>query len=77
MLILRGQFPVQCLLLSYSKDKKHEVCRIGIGYKDEGAVKEEIVSCQICHKAVAALGGNTSNLISHLQAHYLLKVLKA
>ena len=43
------------------------------GYKDEAAVKEEIVLCRICHKAFAARGGNTSNLISHLKTHYPLK----
>ena len=43
------------------------------GYKDEAAVKEEIVLCRTCHKAVAARGGNTSNLISHLMTHHPLK----
>ena len=40
------------------------------GYKDEAVVKKEIVLCRICHKAVAARGGNTSNLISHLHKKF-------
>ena len=43
------------------------------GYKDEDAVKKETILCRICRKAVAAGGGNTSNLISHLKIHHLLK----
>ena len=36
-------------------------------------MKEETVVCQICCTAVAAHGGNMSNLISHLKIHHLLK----
>ena len=39
-------------------------------YKVEDAVKKETTICPICHKTVAACGGNTSNLIFHLTVQH-------
>ena len=36
-------------------------------------MQKELASCQICEKVVAANGGNTSNLISHLRVHHPAK----
>ena len=53
-------------LITKTKSVKSAVWKY-FGYKEETAL------CRICHKAVAARGGNTSNLISHLKIHHPLK----
>lgn len=59
-------------LITKTKSVKSVVWKY-FGYKDEDAVKKEIAICRTCRKAVAARGGNTSNLISHLKIHHPLK----
>ena len=59
-------------LIAKARNVKSAVWKY-FGYKDQAAVKEEIVLCRICHRAVAARGGNTSNLISDLKTHHPLK----
>ena len=59
-------------LITKIKSVKSDVWKY-FGYKDEAAMKEETTVYRICHKAVAARGGNTSNLISHLKIHHPLK----
>ena len=36
-------------------------------------MRRELALCRTCEKVVAAHGGNTSNLISHLQVHHPAK----
>ena len=59
-------------LIAKARNVKSAVWKY-FGFKDQAAVKEEIVLCRIFHRAVAARGGNTSNLISHLKTHHPLK----
>ena len=59
-------------LITKTKSVKSAVWKY-FGYKDEAAMKEETAICRICRKAVSVRGGNTSNLISHLKIHHLLK----
>jgi len=40
------------------------------GYEDESHRRNELALCRKCKKRVAAHGGNTSNLISHLRVHH-------
>ena len=60
------------LIITKTKSVKSAVWKY-FGYKDEAAMKEETAVCRICCKAVAARGGNMSNLISYLKIHHPLK----
>ena len=59
-------------LITKTKSVKSAVWKY-FSYKDEAAMKEETAVCRICCKAVAARGGNTSNLISYLKIYHPLK----